>query len=271
MWLLNPYRFGGWTPAQISTALWLDAADASTITLNGTTVSQWADKSGNNRHATQATASLQPTYTTTAINNRPALTFAPEGGSAQDRLNVSLTATTNNLTVFTVARKPSSSGNNKHRYSRVVTIHNTNDSVVLDYAGTSSWVPIMMPQQDSFGGVAAPSVLSFRNNNTIAVQAAAFNTAHIIGSTLSGSAVTLSLNGNAVTGSTSATTLNSNQLLIGASPAGIDGEMFGDIAEVIIASAQSTPEQQRIEGYLAHKWGLTANLPSDHPYKSVAP
>ena len=27
----------------------------------------------------------------------------------------------------------------------------------------------------------------------------------------------------------------------------------------------------RIEGYLAHKWGLTDNLPVDHPYKNNAP
>lgn len=51
-----------WTPAQISTALWLDAADASTITLNGTTVSQWNDKSGNGRNAVQVTAASQPVY-----------------------------------------------------------------------------------------------------------------------------------------------------------------------------------------------------------------
>ena len=25
------------------------------------------------------------------------------------------------------------------------------------------------------------------------------------------------------------------------------------------------------EVYLAHKWGLTSNLPSDHPYKNNAP
>ena len=31
---------GGWTPASITTALWLDAADASTITI-ATGVSQW--------------------------------------------------------------------------------------------------------------------------------------------------------------------------------------------------------------------------------------
>ena len=30
-------------------------------------------------------------------------------------------------------------------------------------------------------------------------------------------------------------------------------------------------ERQKIEGYLAHKWGLAANLPADHPYKTEAP
>ena len=28
---------------------------------------------------------------------------------------------------------------------------------------------------------------------------------------------------------------------------------------------------QRVEGYLAHKWGAEANLPSNHPFKSSAP
>jgi hypothetical protein len=35
-----------WNPSMISTALWLDAADVATVTLNGSTVSQWNDKSG---------------------------------------------------------------------------------------------------------------------------------------------------------------------------------------------------------------------------------
>jgi hypothetical protein len=30
-------------------------------------------------------------------------------------------------------------------------------------------------------------------------------------------------------------------------------------------------EFEKAEGYLAHKWGLTANLPSDHPFKNVSP
>ncbi|MFM5960147.1 MAG: hypothetical protein ACKOQ2_23825, partial [Dolichospermum sp.] len=64
-----------WTPAQISTALWLDAADASTIILNGSTVSQWRDKSGNGRNATQATAANQPVLATNSQNGQNGITF----------------------------------------------------------------------------------------------------------------------------------------------------------------------------------------------------
>jgi hypothetical protein len=45
-----------------------------------------------------------------------------------------------------------------------------------------------------------------------------------------------------------------------------------DIAESVYVNAVvSTADRERLEGYLAHKWGLTANLPSSHPYKSSAP
>ncbi len=48
--------------------------------------------------------------------------------------------------------------------------------------------------------------------------------------------------------------------------------LTGYIAELLIISgAVSTLNRQKIEGYLAHKWGLTANLPAGHPYKTVGP
>ena len=64
-----------WTPAALgsSLALWLDAADSSTITLNGSTVSQWNDKSGNGRHVSQATPAQQPTYSATGMLGKPTL------------------------------------------------------------------------------------------------------------------------------------------------------------------------------------------------------
>ena len=41
--------------------------------------------------------------------------------------------------------------------------------------------------------------------------------------------------------------------------------------EIVIGNSLSTNDRQRVEGYLAHKWGLTALLPAGHPYKSAAP
>ncbi|OGG62271.1 hypothetical protein A3C87_02575, partial [Candidatus Kaiserbacteria bacterium RIFCSPHIGHO2_02_FULL_49_34] len=46
----------------------------------------------------------------------------------------------------------------------------------------------------------------------------------------------------------------------------------GDIAELIAYDAVLTDtERQKIEGYLAHKYGLQSTLPAGHPYKTVAP
>jgi len=46
----------------------------------------------------------------------------------------------------------------------------------------------------------------------------------------------------------------------------------GRIAEYIrLDSAPTESDRQKIEGYLAHEYGLEANLPSSHPYKSSPP
>lgn len=42
-------------------------------------------------------------------------------------------------------------------------------------------------------------------------------------------------------------------------------------ALVMTASALSTDDRQKLEGYLAHKFGIESNLPADHPYKSGPP
>lgn len=50
------------------------------------------------------------------------------------------------------------------------------------------------------------------------------------------------------------------------------GQMEGQIAEVVdCTSALTTTERQLVEGYLAWKYGLQANLPAGHPYESEKP
>lgn len=56
--------------------------------------------------------------------------------------------------------------------------------------------------------------------------------------------------------------------------AGFDAgfEFTGHVAEMLFFdNSLSTINRQKVEGYLAHKWNLTENLPSDHPYKVYGP
>jgi hypothetical protein len=69
------------SPASIpDLALWVDASDASTLTLDGSNnVSEWRDKSGNARHLTQGTALNRPSYVTGVLNGLPVV--RPNGTS----------------------------------------------------------------------------------------------------------------------------------------------------------------------------------------------
>lgn len=50
------------------------------------------------------------------------------------------------------------------------------------------------------------------------------------------------------------------------------GTLDGCLGEVIVTDASvSATDRQKIEGYLAHKWGMTDKLPSGHPYKTLWP
>lgn len=44
-----------------------------------------------------------------------------------------------------------------------------------------------------------------------------------------------------------------------------------DLGEVIFTEDISQANSQKIEGYLAHKWGITDALPANHSYKTTAP
>ena len=66
------------SPLALQPRLWLDAADASTITASSGAVSEWRDKSGNGYAFTQATSTAQPTTGTTTQNGLNVISF--DGG-----------------------------------------------------------------------------------------------------------------------------------------------------------------------------------------------
>ncbi|MFM6881720.1 MAG: hypothetical protein ACKPKK_13905, partial [Dolichospermum sp.] len=226
------------TPAQISTDLWLDAADSSTIILNGSTVSQWNDKSGNGRNAIQATAANQPAYTANGLNGKPVLTF--------DGINDFLVSSTGtygpNVSIFAVARQDGGSS-----YQRIVNIGNG-----LDHFGFFG----------SFNGNFATFFGngSQWNDTTANSPSIAVTSARVLGvvNPTSGSVATPYVDGIAQNTKTGTMGI-SNGVDIGAIQSPNTQFWFGIVAEIIIVnSAVTTTVRQLIEGYLAWKWELTA-------------
>ena len=93
---LPPFVIPRFNPREIpGLQAWYDAADSASITLDAGRVSQWSDKSGNARHATNTTSgSTQPSYSTAARNGLNVLTFA---AASVQRLTVAGAGTFNFL------------------------------------------------------------------------------------------------------------------------------------------------------------------------------
>jgi hypothetical protein len=83
--LLRPRASSAFNPKSLpGLTLWLDAADAQTVILDGNSrVSQWNDKSGFGRNFTQTNASVRARYNAT-VNGKNAINsiFSDSGGNA---------------------------------------------------------------------------------------------------------------------------------------------------------------------------------------------
>ena len=94
------------------------------------------------------------------------------------------------------------------------------------------------------------------------------NSPHLFTALFNGSSSALWLDGTSII-STNAGTASLTGISLGARGAG-DLPIIGDIAEVMVVSSPSSVDRQSIEGYLAHKWGLSGSLPSNHSHKTVS-
>lgn len=243
-----------WTPAEFTTALWLDAADSATITLTSGKVSQWADKSGNSRNAVQATASAQPVVTAAVQNGLNVLTFDggdvlltsanfPETGNAE-------------FSVFWVHTKTSPAAGSVFGWGDITAsltacgLYDDNTYTGMSYAGGNDF---------KIGGIAAGY-----NVWGYVKSAGAINTT----STLTKNGASAGTSGH----STSTPNIAARPLSIGSWADYTSAKLVGSVAELLVCPGSlSVGDRQIVEGYLAHKWGLTASLPSDHPHKSAPP
>ena len=264
-----PRRWPGatvWTPAQISTALWLDAADTGTITLNGSTVSQWKDKSGNGANLSQATAALQPTYSSSGFNSKPSIIFDATSknlfrGASNLLRNVSGMSEFMVLqcdAVPTVAQNwlLITSGTSNARYQVATQTLPKIQTAGRRLDGNSFQIATTSTQDITVGlQVLHSSVIDY----SIATATQWIN------GTQEGTT-----NSFQTAGATS-NTISQGMILAAQTSAG-SGYANIRVCEVIVLhSAQNDPNRQKIEGYLAWKWGLEVTLPANHPYKLLPP
>ena len=268
-WTITP-SFTQWTPASISTALWLDAADTttlfttdsgSTLATNGSAVGRWNDKSGNGRHATRATAGNRPTVLANALNGRQGVQFTTTGKWLQV-LDESPFDFTSTLYVFMVA-----------------SISNTaNDNVLINKGrstySNAGWYAALSSSTQGIPGITSNASWSSLDTGT----SLSANTPGIFSYEINGATVRARRDGT--TRSTTvgnkaawAAATNNDSLLIGAYDINNGAADYEGLAHqiIIMSSVPSLSTIEKLEGWAAHYYGLTVNLPVGHPYKVNPP
>ena len=261
-----------WTPAELTgLVLWLDAADASTITLNGSTVSQWGDKSGTGNDVSNATAATQPDYLATGWNGQPTISFTRLGQEFLFKNGVASFSASGDFTIASAFQFFETNNS----WDMIAGWRNTPNA-----SGSGNGSPILQ-------GMATSQQIGYHNTDQTDTRIKVDVTTRL-GKKLATISRSGGTNGNGgaatvtSTGYSQATyDTNATQAFISQAATGfqIGGRQqaatdYGNkyISEVIGCNTKlSTENRQRVEGYLAWKWGLEADLPADHPYKSTPP
>jgi hypothetical protein len=263
---LGEFASNLWTPIQITTSLWLDGADSSTIT-GTSTVSQWRDKSGNARNATTAVRS--PSLLLNAQNGLSAISFTAASATKLDTPDFSIAPNRQYCTFVVVSGAGLISSGN---YPRIWVTKLTGDggSPASAYPQGFLGAGASNGRAAHLAGAASPLTPEITGLSTTSavLLSGRFGTAGVTADNIS-----ISANGGTQTSASGRTgTLSTTGIRIGSDVGTSSVSAWNSwIGEIILTQDISFDQSQLIEGYLAWKWGLTSSLPSDHPYKNAAP
>jgi uncharacterized repeat protein (TIGR02543 family) len=250
-----------WSPQRILTAAWFDAADPATLSATGGTVSQWRDKSGNQNHAAQATASRRPTTGSASIGGLNAISFDPFKdhhltAAHHASLNLDESGGGNLFAVFHTGGYVSRGSGLNAIVSKgtllsagpAYGIRLNTDNKLPFKAGDN----FLASPQETF---IAQDLIYSGTRDDATLTAATF-----VNGLPSASATSTSISSN-----------NTSSLILG-------GESTTTrCAEVRLGEFLIVPGvitdgiRQTIEGYLAHKWSLTSKLPATHRHQAAPP
>jgi hypothetical protein len=241
----------GWYDSLDLTAM-AQNSDGTGVVAVGDPVGYWADKSGAGNHVTQATPANRPTATASAVNGKTALVFDGSNDSLSRTGYTSQTSLSGLTRIMVVsssqvsmATRTLTSGLAEAGGGQCFFTTGSSPAVIrcsintyhLDVARQGDTIPLRVYESVYDG--AAGTMKTFYSGTEVASGA----------------------------GAPATTSATAGPILWIGSNVGINNFINGPIAEYLIYDrALTTTERQKIEGWLAWRWGLQAQLPSNHPY-----
>lgn len=232
--------------------LWLDATDNSSLILNGSSLSQWNDKSGNGRNATKfGSSATNAVYNATGFNNLPAIQMNTGQGLSAPMPSGTIVS---GISVFVIFQKN---------------------------GATNQYETIVSRQRDDGSNYCAPidTYNAVRTQGGNHFQGSSFNLQSATNLNLFSFTVAPNLWDEYVNGSSvfranitpNFDDVGSNFFHIGTRPGG-ETNFTGVISEVIVYNKVLTSrERQFNEGYLAWKYNINNQLQNTHPYYNTKP
>ena len=241
-----------WSPADTTTQLWYDASDLDSLVVSGSDLTQWGDKSGNGYHLTKdQNANDNAQSGVASLRGRNVIEI-----SSGDTLTNRDWNHDHNTTALYLAFvwKAYTEG------AQDFILHHT-DATSARQALRRTTTNQLQWLGSNISGT-NPSPFGFGNmpegdDNLTSIKA-------------NGGSSWLS-NYNALGRGFNSGDIGDNpfaHISVGANEIE-SNQLIGYFAEIIYYTNES--DTQKIEGYLAHKWGLSAYLTSDHDYKNSAP
>jgi len=248
---------GTWAPSNLANlAVWYKADSLSQA--NNSTVSLWPDSSGASRNLT---GYQSVTFKHNQIGGLPAVELT--GGFLQRSTWTGFPATNDAVTAAGVVTFTS---------TQMFLSASDSGTARLDILRTeTSTLRQLRRQGSNYRYCDGPTNLATGARVLVTAKSAAGVASHRVDGSEQSVQYFLGSNLNVPTNATPA------QMTIGGLANGsgtatdrlANGSQVGELC--LIDSDLPQADKERLEGYLAHKWGLTANLPSSHPYKSSAP
>ena len=242
-----------WQPNDLNKnlLLWLDAIQANSIIQIESKVAQWNDLSGNNRHVTQTSAAIRPTYSSSTYGS--CISYGV-GNSLTIALADAPSLSPEKFVIVGLCHAGTVGVSNRYLYHNGFLSSTVGRGQFIQF-----YVSTKIAMYDAYDSNSSKYVAT---SDIDASQNALFCMYH------NGTSLVKRLGGAQFDSDVTAGTYNpsdGNYRDLGSF--NFDGKIYS----FIIATYTSALDVQKLEGYICHRYGAQALLAAGHPYKSVAP